>query len=70
MEYARLVVVKMIEFPEKSQRAELLKQLDASLFDENVRAALGERLKEGLWTMLPDDSVRPRAPDGYGRLAW
>ena len=50
MNYARLAVIKFIQFPEPKERKEILFKLDLSLLDNVEREKLGARLSGGLWT--------------------
>ena len=52
MEFARLVIVKLVEFPDAVKRKELLKQLDWSLLDSNERESLKGVLEGGLWDFV------------------
>lgn len=49
MDYARLAVVKFLQFPSKAERTEILKRLDLALLDENESRLLEGRLRGGLW---------------------
>ena len=49
MDYARLAVVKFLEFPHKQERRKLLEQLDLALLDEGERRKLEAKLSGGLW---------------------
>jgi hypothetical protein len=52
MNYARLVVIKFIQFPESKERREILSKLDLSLLDDEERDKLGDRLRGGLWLKI------------------
>ncbi|MFL6259817.1 MAG: hypothetical protein ACJ76Y_08920 [Thermoanaerobaculia bacterium] len=49
MDYARLTVVKFLQFPEKAERDEILKKLDLALLDDKECQLLEGKLKGGLW---------------------
>lgn len=49
MEYARLAIVKLIEFPEKTQRNSILSRLDLGLIDDDERRQMESTLRSGLW---------------------
>jgi hypothetical protein len=52
MNFARLVLVKLIDFPDAAKRRELLKQLDWSLLDSNEREKVKAILEKGLWDFI------------------
>lgn len=49
MDYARLVVIKLIEFPEEAKRKRLIALLDDSLLDDSIKQELAAELNGGLW---------------------
>lgn len=52
MDFARLVLVKLIEFPDPVKRRDLLKQLDWSLLGSDEREKVKSMLERGLWDFL------------------
>jgi len=49
LDYARLTVVKFLQFPDRAERNEILKKLDLALLDDKERQALEGKLQGGLW---------------------
>jgi hypothetical protein len=49
LDYARLAVVKLLEFTDKAERKKLLSQLDLALVDDKERQVLESSLKGGSW---------------------
>jgi hypothetical protein len=57
LDYARLAVVKFLQFPDENERRAILDQLDEALLNDSVHQVLTDKLSKGLWNLACETSA-------------